>query len=110
LRTSRRRCAPGFLRRSVFPSEVPMKAAVISAVGQVEVATVGDPVPGERDVVVEVAACGICGTDLHILGGEFAPSLPVIPGHEFAGVVAATGRAVTRFSVGDRVAVDPSLY
>lgn len=69
-----------------------MKAAVISAVGQVEVATVGDPVPGERDVVVEVAACGICGTDLHILGGEFAPSLPVIPGHEFAGVVAATGR------------------
>jgi D-arabinose 1-dehydrogenase-like Zn-dependent alcohol dehydrogenase len=87
-----------------------MKAAVISAVDQVEVATVGDPVPGERDVVVEVAACGICGTDLHILSGEFAPSLPVIPGHEFAGVVAATGREVTRFSVGDRVAVDPSLY
>lgn len=40
------------------------------------------------------AACGICGTDLHILEGEFAPSLPIIPGHEFAGVVVATGADV----------------
>ena len=87
-----------------------MKAAVISGVGQVEVTTVDDPTPGRRQVVVDVAACGLCGTDLHILQGEFAPTLPVIPGHEFAGVVAEVGADVTEVAVGDRVAVDPSLY
>jgi 2-desacetyl-2-hydroxyethyl bacteriochlorophyllide A dehydrogenase len=87
-----------------------MKAAVISAPGQVEVTTVPDPVPGARDVVIDVSACGLCGTDLHILKGEFAPTLPVVPGHEFAGVVAALGKEVTELAVGDRVAVDPSLY
>ncbi|MGD3107016.1 zinc-dependent alcohol dehydrogenase family protein [Streptomyces sp. YGL11-2] len=87
-----------------------MKAAVISAPGEVEIATVDDPAPGPREVVVQVAACGLCGTDLHILQGEFAPSLPVVPGHEFAGTVVATGSAVTELAEGDRVAVDPSLY
>jgi 2-desacetyl-2-hydroxyethyl bacteriochlorophyllide A dehydrogenase len=87
-----------------------VRAALISAPGRVEVTTVDDPTPGPRDVVVEVAACGLCGTDLHILQGEFAPTLPVIPGHEFAGVVVAVGTAVDELSVGARVAVDPSLY
>jgi 2-desacetyl-2-hydroxyethyl bacteriochlorophyllide A dehydrogenase len=87
-----------------------MKAAVISAPGRVAVETVPDPTPGPRQVVVDVAACGLCGTDLHILQGEFAPALPVVPGHEFAGVVAEVGAEVTELSVGDRVAVDPSLY
>jgi len=74
------------------------------------VETVDDPTPGRREVVVEVAACGICGTDLHILDGEFAPTLPVIPGHEFSGRVVALGADVTELSVGDAVAVDPSVY
>lgn len=87
-----------------------MRAAVIAGVGQVEVATVEDPVPGPREVVVEVAACGICGTDLHILQGEFAPTLPVVPGHEFAGTVVAIGSDVTEVRTGENVAVDPSLY
>jgi 2-desacetyl-2-hydroxyethyl bacteriochlorophyllide A dehydrogenase len=87
-----------------------VKAAVISGVGRVEVTTVDDPTPGRGQVVVDVAACGLCGTDLHILQGEFAPTLPVIPGHEFAGVVAEVGADVTEVAVGDRVAVDPSLY
>lgn len=87
-----------------------MKAAVIHAPGAVSVETVDDPAPGPRDVVVQVAACGLCGTDLHILKGEFAPSLPVVPGHEFAGEVVATGSEVTELGIGDRVAVDPSLY
>jgi 2-desacetyl-2-hydroxyethyl bacteriochlorophyllide A dehydrogenase len=59
---------------------------------------------------VEVAACGLCGTDLHILEGEFAPTLPVIPGHEFSGTVVALGSNVTELAIGTRVAVDPSLY
>ncbi len=91
-----------------------MRAAVISSPGVVEVSALADPVPGPREVVVAVAACGLCGTDLHILQGEFAPSLPVVPGHEFAGVVAAVGSAVDSaldgLVVGTRVAVDPSLY
>ncbi|MFE4856922.1 zinc-dependent alcohol dehydrogenase family protein [Streptomyces sp. NPDC056670] len=87
-----------------------MKAAVISSPGVVSVETVDDPVPGPREVVVQVAACGLCGTDLHILQGEFAPSLPVVPGHEFAGEVVAVGTEVHGLSSGDRVAVDPSLY
>jgi 2-desacetyl-2-hydroxyethyl bacteriochlorophyllide A dehydrogenase len=87
-----------------------MKAAVISGIGQSEVIEVPDPTPGPRDVIVDVAACGICGTDLHILQGEFAPTLPIVPGHEFAGEIVEVGREVTALRVGDRVAVDPSLY
>jgi 2-desacetyl-2-hydroxyethyl bacteriochlorophyllide A dehydrogenase len=87
-----------------------VRAAVITESHEVAVVTVDDPAPGPREVVVDVAACGICGTDLHILEGEFAPSLPIIPGHEFAGVVVATGADVREITEGQRVAVDPSLY
>lgn len=86
-----------------------MRAAVISA-DRVTVETVPDPTPGPREVVVAVAACGICGTDLHIADGEFAPTLPVTPGHEFAGEVVGIGADVTEVRVGDQVAVDPSLH
>jgi 2-desacetyl-2-hydroxyethyl bacteriochlorophyllide A dehydrogenase len=82
---------------------------VISA-DAVSVETVPDPSPGRREVVVRVAGCGICGTDLHIADGEFAPTLPVVPGHEFAGQVVALGADVTEVRVGDQVAVDPSLH
>jgi 2-desacetyl-2-hydroxyethyl bacteriochlorophyllide A dehydrogenase len=87
-----------------------VKAVVIAGVGEVEVTTVPDPTPGPREVVVAVAGCGICGTDLHILDGEFAPTLPVVPGHEFAGEVVGAGADVDEVSVGDLVAVDPSLH
>ncbi|MEQ7007811.1 zinc-dependent alcohol dehydrogenase family protein [Actinopolymorpha sp. B17G11] len=87
-----------------------MKAAVISEPGKVSVESVPDPSPGPRDVVVAVAGCGICGTDLHILEGEFAPTLPVVPGHEFAGEVVAVGQDVTEVATGDQVAVNPSLH
>ncbi|WP_314174353.1 zinc-dependent alcohol dehydrogenase family protein [Streptomyces winkii] len=87
-----------------------MKAALVESVGKVGLTTVPDPTPGPRQVVVQVAACGLCGTDLHIRQGEFAPSLPLVPGHEFAGEVVGTGGEVSELAVGDRVAVDPSLY
>jgi 2-desacetyl-2-hydroxyethyl bacteriochlorophyllide A dehydrogenase len=86
-----------------------MRAVVIPEAGRIEIAVVADPTPGRRDVVVRVAACGICGTDLHILQGEFAPSLPITPGHEFAGEVVAVGGEVDEVRVGDHVAVDPTL-
>ncbi|MEV7085226.1 zinc-dependent alcohol dehydrogenase family protein [Streptomyces sp. NPDC093085] len=87
-----------------------MRAAIVEAVGKVSVTTVPDPTPGPRDVVVSVASCGLCGTDLHILQGEFAPTLPIVPGHEFAGEIVGLGSDVTELSIGDKVAVDPSLY
>jgi 2-desacetyl-2-hydroxyethyl bacteriochlorophyllide A dehydrogenase len=86
-----------------------MRAAVIST-GAVTVETVPDPSPGPGEVVIAVAGCGICGTDLHIADGEFAPTLPVTPGHEFAGEVVALGRDVDELRLGDQVAVDPSLH
>ncbi len=86
-----------------------MRAAVIAA-ERVTVETVPDPTPGPRQVVVAVAGCGICGTDLHIADGEFAPTLPVTPGHEFAGEVVGLGADVTELRTGDQVAVDPSLH
>jgi 2-desacetyl-2-hydroxyethyl bacteriochlorophyllide A dehydrogenase len=87
-----------------------VKAVVIVEPGRIEIRTVPDPTPGPRDVVVRVAGCGICGTDLHIMDGEFAPAYPIVPGHEFAGSVVEVGADVTEVQVGDRVAVDPSLH
>jgi 2-desacetyl-2-hydroxyethyl bacteriochlorophyllide A dehydrogenase len=87
-----------------------MKAIAITAPNQLELIEIADPTPGNSEVVVEVAAVGICGTDLHIFEGEFAPKLPIVPGHEMSGEVVAIGSAVTGVKVGDRVAVDPSLH
>ena len=87
---------------------MPMRAAVIAAPDTVEVTTVDDPTPAPGEVVVEVAAVGICGTDLHILHGEHG-TLPVVPGHEISGTIAAGGAGVDDRRVGERVAVDPSL-
>ena len=87
-----------------------MKAAVITAPGKIAIEEVADPTPGVNDVVVETAAVGICGTDLHIFEGEFAPKLPIVPGHEMSGTIVAVGKSVSEFKVGDKVAIDPSLH
>lgn len=85
-----------------------MKAAVFTSPGNIEITTIPDPTPGPREVVLSVASAGICGTDLHILEGEFADTFPIVPGHEFAGEVVAVGAGVTDFSIGDQVGVNPS--
>jgi propanol-preferring alcohol dehydrogenase len=63
------------------------------------------PVPGAGELLVEVAACGVCRTDLHIVDGEIHGALPIVPGHEIVGRVAAIGEGVEGFRVGDRVGV-----
>jgi 2-desacetyl-2-hydroxyethyl bacteriochlorophyllide A dehydrogenase len=89
-----------------------MKAVVVSTPGAWSVVDNAPvPRPGSGEVLVEVKAVGICGSDLHILAGEFPPTpYPITPGHEFAGVVTEIGAGVTRVAEGDRVAVDPSLF
>ncbi|RDI54304.1 zinc-dependent alcohol dehydrogenase family protein [Nocardia mexicana] len=89
-----------------------MRALVIDKPGQFSVTTMPDPAPGPGEVVVQVGAVGICGTDMHIVAGEFPPTpYPIVPGHEFAGeVVALGGEGTDGVRVGDMVAVDPSLF
>jgi len=65
-----------------------------------------DPVPSQGQVLLEVKACAVCRTDLHVVDGELAnPSLPLIPGHEIVGTVLALGPGATRWAPGDRVGV-----
>ncbi len=88
-----------------------MRAVVFESPGDFAIREVPDPVPGPDEVVVRVEAVGICGTDVHVLDGEFAPTVfPIIPGHETSGVVHAVGEGVTDFAPGQKVSVDPSLY
>jgi propanol-preferring alcohol dehydrogenase len=64
------------------------------------------PGPGADEILIEVAACGVCRTDLHVVDGELPhPKLPIVPGHEIVGRVAALGAGVTGFSIGQRVGV-----
>jgi len=87
-----------------------MKAVVFEQPNEIVIADRPRPVPANDEVLVKVAACGICGTDLHILRGEFLAEYPLIPGHEFAGTVAQVGRAAGDLKVGDRVCVDPNIF
>jgi 2-desacetyl-2-hydroxyethyl bacteriochlorophyllide A dehydrogenase len=66
------------------------------------------PTPAADELVIEVRACGVCGTDLHIYQGEYAEP-PIVPGHEFAGIVVSVGERVESFRPGDRVAVEPNI-
>ena len=65
-----------------------------------------DPEPDAGQVLIDVSACAVCRTDLHIFDGELTePKLPLVPGHMIVGHVAASGEEATRFAEGDRVGV-----
>jgi propanol-preferring alcohol dehydrogenase len=64
------------------------------------------PAPAPGEILVEIAACGVCRTDLHVVDGELPnPKLPIVPGHEIVGRVAATGTGVAGFAIGARIGV-----
>jgi len=70
---------------------------------KIEMAT---PSPGADQVLIQVRACAVCRTDLHVVDGELTePKLPLVPGHEIVGTVEQLGERVTRFDIGDRVGV-----
>jgi len=75
-----------------------------------EFAVVTVPLPKLRDndILIKVKACGVCGTDLHIHEGEFIAKFPLIPGHECVGEIAALGKDVKGFELGQRVVADNS--
>jgi alcohol dehydrogenase, propanol-preferring len=64
------------------------------------------PVPAAGEILVEIAACGVCRTDLHVVDGELPnPKLPIVPGHEIVGRIAAMGAGVTGLAISERVGV-----
>lgn len=86
-----------------------MRAAVLRAVGKIEVIEAEPPTCADDGVVIAVASCGVCGTDRSIYRGEYPVVTPMILGHEFSGTVVEVGTRVSRFAPGDRVVVDPNM-
>ena len=86
-----------------------MLALQIPSIGQLDLVDLPRPEARPGSILLRVAASGICGTDPHILHGLYPANLPIVPGHEFAGVVEAVGDGVDGFVPGDHVAVDPNI-
>ena len=84
-----------------------MQAMLLRAAKRpLEASVLPRPEPGPGQILVQVAACGVCRTDLHVCDGELAhPKLPLVPGHEIVGRVASLGQGVERFGIGERVGV-----
>ena len=84
-----------------------MRAMVMDSAGRpLRRIALAVPTPGPDQVLIRVHACAVCRTDLHVIDGDLTePKLPLIPGHEIVGTVAALGQGVDRLAVGDRVGV-----
>lgn len=84
-----------------------MRAMILDAPGQrLRLAAIAEPALAPGQLLLRVRACAVCRTDLHVVDGELIePKLPLIPGHEIIGTVAARSQGADRFAVGDRVGV-----
>jgi L-iditol 2-dehydrogenase len=88
-----------------------MKALLLAEYRKFEIADLPQPLPGPGEILVRVAACGICGSDVHGYDGSSGRRIPpVVMGHEAAGRIAAMGSGVKGFSEGDRVTFDSTIY
>jgi L-iditol 2-dehydrogenase len=89
------------------------RAAVLTKPGEIVLEEREVPTPGPREVLVEIASVGVCGSDIHYYEhgriGDFVVREPLILGHECAGRVAAVGEGVTKHAVGDRVTLEPGV-
>ena len=87
-----------------------MKAIVFTAKNEIRLTELPEPRAGPNEIVVEVKSSGICHTDYEVLKDNYGTgAFPVVPGHEYAGVIVDVARNVANFSVGDRVVVDPNF-
>jgi L-iditol 2-dehydrogenase len=88
-----------------------VKALLLSRYKHLEIANLPDPMPAHGEVLVSVAACGICGSDVHGYDGSSGRRIPpIVMGHEAAGTIAALGAGVNGFAEGDRVTFDSTIY
>src|SRR5271167_394348 len=87
-----------------------MKALLLSQYNHLEIADFPVPAPGLHEVLVRVAACGICGSDIHGYDGSSGRRLPpLVMGHEAAGTIAALGGGITNFAENERVTFDSTI-
>src|ERR1700748_3098712 len=88
-----------------------MKALLLSEYKHLALADLPAPPPGAGEVLICVAACGICSSDVHGYDGTSGRRIPpIVMGHEAAGVVASAGPGVAKFKAGDRVTFDSTVY
>lgn len=90
-----------------------MRSAVFYGKHDLRVEEYQMPKVGPRDILIQVKACGVCGTDVHIYEGDKGAAdvtLPTILGHEFSGVIVEVGSEVKNYRVGERVCIDPNCY
>ncbi len=87
-----------------------MKAAVLVGVKKIELKDIPVPKAAGTEVLIEVKACGLCGTDVHAYQGGWRPAFPLVLGHEFSGTVQEIGENVQYIKKGDRVTVSPDIY
>jgi L-iditol 2-dehydrogenase len=88
-----------------------MKALLLSEYNHLELTDLPSPTPGPDELLIQVSACGICGSDVHGYDGSSGRRIPpIVMGHEAAGVVAAVGSEVKDFAPGDRVTFDSTVY
>ncbi len=88
-----------------------MKSMMLTEYRKLELVDLPVPEPGPHDVLIRVAACGICGSDVHGYDGSSGRRIPpIVMGHEAAGVIAAVGSGVSNFQVRDRVTFDSTVY
>lgn len=88
-----------------------MKALLLSQYRHLEITDLPVPEPARDEVLIRVAACGICGSDVHGYDGSSGRRIPpIVMGHEAAGTIAALGKDVKKVSEGDRVTFDSTIY
>jgi L-iditol 2-dehydrogenase len=88
-----------------------VKALLLSEYKHLEITDLPEPAPGRDEVLIRVAACGICGSDVHGYDGSSGRRIPpIVMGHEAAGTIAALGREVRGFAEGDRVTFDSTIF
>ena len=85
-----------------------MKAAVLEKVNKIGVTDIPVPKPAPDEVVIKVKTCGMCGTDLKLYTGQYTARVPVVPGHEYSGVIVEVGKNVRNLRPGQRVVSDPN--
>ncbi len=87
-----------------------MKAMVLKDISPIEkeplkMMELPDPVPGPKEILVKISACGVCHTELDEIEGRLPPKLPIVLGHQIVGRVENLGPGTTKFNLGDRVGI-----
>ena len=87
-----------------------MRAALFNAPFEIDVIDYSLPGLKSNEILIKVEICGLCGTDFHIFRGESYSKPPLIPGHEYTGIIVDKGSQVKELQIGDHVVIDPNIY